>query len=75
MLIIHVTTRYEQMKEHIPTCERGCDCECADPIIEQYSHLENVNCILVLCEKGRMGACGISLVTLYRQTNQNESAP
>lgn len=25
------------------------------PVITQYSHLNNVNCVLILCEKGKMG--------------------
>ena len=42
--------QYEQMK----AINRG-----NDPIITQYSHLEGVNCILILCEKGKMGTCAI----------------
>lgn len=38
--------KYEQMK----TVNGG-----NDPVITQYSHQEGVNCILILCEKGKMG--------------------
>lgn len=26
-----------------------------DPVLTQYSHLEGINCILILCDKGKMG--------------------
>jgi hypothetical protein len=53
--------RYEQMKKN----NGG-----VDPIIEQYSDLEGINCILILCEKGRMGTCVMRFVPLLPLMSQ-----
>ena len=34
------------------------------PTIEQYSDLEGVPCMLILCEKGKMGECILQTVNL-----------